>query len=330
MISKGISILISTYNGSKKLDKTLSALSDLNISGIPYLELILVDNASNDNTLEFTEQYWNKLGKPFPLITIMETTTGKLNAQETGLKHAQGEFILICDDDNSLYPDYLQIGFKYLNENPEIGVLGGRGIVKGEIEIPEWFNDYAYFFACAPQAPQTGNVNPTRNVVYGAGMWFRKPAYDKAKELGFKFIIGSRTGKKLSTGGEDSELCWAIKMQGFEIWYIDEMRFFHYVPSNRLNESYRKKLLNGMLETGPYGNIYIRVWKNQISDTIKHFWFKEALYTLFYIIKLPFNNNLKDFKRAFNNLIILLKENVKYDKKLKGIMDYKKKATNFS
>jgi len=334
MKNSGVSIIISTFNGASRLEDTLVALSRLNVSQIPFIELILVDNASTDNTFLFSQELWHKLGTPFPINCLHEETPGKLNAQEKGLKYAKGEFILICDDDNVLFPEYLQIGYKILTDNPRIGVLGGQGIALSTVPLPDWFQNYSYYFACAPQAPATGNVNPTRNVVYGAGMWFRKSAYDKAKQLGFNFILASRTGKKLTTGAEDSELCWAIRFQNFEVWYIEELKFFHHIPPNRLTKDYKIKLIQGMQTNGPYGNLYIRVWKNEISEKVKLFWLKECFYTLFYIFMLPFNhriNNKKvDLKRGVHNITVFLRDRSKYDSKINKLIEYKEKCVKYN
>ena len=333
MENQGVSILISTYNGATRLSRTLESLSELDTSTIPFVELIIVDNASTDGTLEFSENKWIALGTPFPLKSITENRPGKLHAQEAGLKIASGEYILICDDDNSFYSDYLQIGIKYLNENPKIGVLGGRGIGMSTIEFPEWFEQKSYLYGCAPQAPKTGNVRPTRNVVYGAGMWFRHSAYLKSKSLDYEFILGSRIGSKLITGAEDSEVCWMLIFLGYEVWYIDEMQFHHHITENRLTENYLKKLILGMTESGLTSSIHNRIWNGVISQKVKWFWIKELVYSIREYIKIGFSslstNKKLDLKRVKNNILILLKERSKYDEKVNRILDYKEKCNDF-
>lgn len=326
-MKKGVSILISTYNGKEKLPATLEALSQLKTNQIPGVELILVDNASTDGTAAYTQEKWNTLGYPFPLLILEETKPGKLNAQEKGFAHAAYEYVITCDDDNSFFSDYLEVGYSLMEQNPQIGVLGGQGIAVSTIPIPDWFSEYAYNFACAPQAPQTGEVRPIRNVVYGAGMWVRMKGYQKAKENGFEFILASRTGKSLATGGEDSELCWALRFLGYEVWYAEELKFYHHIPAQRLTESYRHRLLEGMQANGPLGNIYIRVNKGEFPDRVHNFWIKELVYTLLYSLQFPFNKAIKDKKREWKriqiNLRYFLKERGQYDEKVNGLLLYK-------
>jgi glycosyltransferase involved in cell wall biosynthesis len=326
-VKKSVSILISTYNGRLKLESTLKALSQLDRADIDFLELIIVDNASKDNTAEFAKELWLKYDAPFELTLMLENTPGKLFAQELGLKNCQGDFVLICDDDNSLNENYLQIGLNYFEKYPKIGVLGGQGIPVSTIPIPEWFKEYDYYFACAPQAPQTGNVMPTRNVVYGAGMWIRKSAYLKAKDLGFKFILGSRTGTKLTTGGEDSELCWSIKLLGYEIWYIDEMQFSHHVPEDRLTPLYRNRLIKGMNSNGPLAWIYLRVWKNNMINEVSNFWLKELIYSFKDLLKVLFKSNMVETKKILKtNIRFYLSYRSEFDKKFNQVIQYRNKC----
>lgn len=323
MIRGGISLLIATYNGSERLFNTLKAIADLSIDGLPFVELIIVDNASTDRTAEKANEFWESLKTEFPIRVLSEKNPGKIHALQTGLKAIESEYVLICDDDNQLFPDYLKTGLYFMEQNPSIGIIGGQGILEPSLKKPDWFDAFAYSYACAPQAPHTGNVSPHRNVVYGAGMMIRKEAYDTALKLGFQFIMSNRKGESLSGGGEDGELCWAIKMLGYEIWYVENMKFYHLIPVMRLTDDFQRKLKKGMTKNGPYANAYIRVWKNEIPEKLSNFWFKEAVYSFKYIILLTFKKNgLSDFQRAKNVLIGLLKENKQYDQKIKGIREY--------
>ena len=319
-----VSILISTYNGRDKLGSTLEALARLDLSAVSGMELILVDNASTDGTSDFASAKWNELSSPFPLLLLHEPHPGKLNAQELGLAHVRTPFVVICDDDNALFPDYLTIGLGHLLADDGIGVVGGRGIAVSTVPIPDWFDAYDYFFACAPQAPVTGEVRPTRNVVYGAGMWLRMEGYHRAKENGFRFIMASRTGTSLSTGGEDSELCWALRFQGYAVWYVDELCFHHHVPADRLTEDYRERLLNGMHANGPLGGIYLRIARGEVRTPVKYFWFKELAYTLLDIFHLPFGgmNKKKEFKRMTRNVRYFLTQREKYDSAVNEVLAY--------
>jgi glycosyltransferase involved in cell wall biosynthesis len=327
-LKEGITILISTFNGKPNLSITLEGLARLVRNSIPYLELILVDNASTDDTANFVQEKWNELGNPFELNIIYEPKAGKINAQNTGLKAVKTEYVLICDDDNELMPDYLENGFKLLKSNPKIGALGGRGVVKSKVEIPDWFENMSYFFACAPQAQKTGDVQPERNVVYGAGMFLNMNAYRNAIEAGFQFLTPSRTTKNVISGAEDSEICWWLRFLGFEIWYSENLIFNHYLKPSRFTEKYKNEISKTLKIGFPSGKLYLRIFNGELNRPINYFWIKEILYSLKYLFLIPFssgNEKRIDFHRTLNQIVYFLKERKKYDNNFHRLLEIYKK-----
>lgn len=323
----GISISLTTYNGVKRLFNTLSSLSNLEIKNFKFVELIVIDNASEDNTSEFVKTTWIEFGDKFPCTIIQLPHNNLPLARKTGMDIANGDFVITCDDDNSFRTDYLEVGVKYFLENNNIGVLGGQGRIVSEVSLPEWFEKYAYYYGCAPQADKTGNVFPRRNVVYGAGMWHRNSAYKQIANAGFKYLMKSREIGKLGCG-DDSELCWAFKFAGYEVWYAEDLVFDHYITPHRLTESYLSQLLNYHGINGPYTNLHHRIFTNQITKIKSKFWFREMVHYGVYLLKLPFiipKEKLKsEIKRVFQAIRILWIDKNVYDANVQYLLDFKK------
>ena len=89
-----VSIIFATYNRNDLLTKTLQGLVDMDTTGLDW-EVILVDNAGNDETARLSASFSASL----PLKFLVETAPGKNNALNTALNHATGDLIIFTDDD---------------------------------------------------------------------------------------------------------------------------------------------------------------------------------------------------------------------------------------
>ncbi|MCP2045570.1 glycosyltransferase [Pontibacter sp. HSC-36F09] len=230
----GISIVICTYNGAKLIPETIRHIAIQHISLSLNWEVLVVDNASTDNTSEVVLEEWEKQGQPTRLHLFHQPRQGLTYARELALTHSNYDFVLFCDDDNWLSPGYISRAFYLMTSHPEIGVLGGNGELVFESPPPQWAIGHG-FFANGPQAKTSGPVN--RQFVYGAGCVIRKSAYDMLLKAGFKPLLTDRMAGKLTAGG-DYEICYAIAMAGYTIWYEDELKFKHFMPAARLEWDY--------------------------------------------------------------------------------------------
>lgn len=243
---KGVSVIISTFNGANKLQETLKHLA-LQKANIPW-EIVLVDNASTDQTKELAEQIWNELGnQKIPFSTYYQPIPGKSHAQELGYEKAAYEYLLIVDDDNWLHNSYVQTSYEIMESNSEIGGLGGWCEAEFEGEKPDWFNLFANNFAVSRQGEKSGDITDKKGCLYGAGMVIRKSHWLELKEKGFVPILTCRKGKSLSSGG-DTEYSYALRLLGYRIWFDERLYFKHYMPVERMNLNYIKQLRKAMSE----------------------------------------------------------------------------------
>lgn len=96
-----ISVCIATYNGEKYIrDQIDSILPQLS----PDDEIVISDDGSSDDTLNIIR------GMGAPLIRIFENTGqhGYTPNFENAIRHAKGDFIFICDQDDIWQPDKIQ------------------------------------------------------------------------------------------------------------------------------------------------------------------------------------------------------------------------------
>ena len=108
--SPTISLVIPTYNRGHLIAETLdSALAQVP----PFLEVIVVDDGSTDDTSAVLAQYVGRvqlLGGP---------NGGVQRARNRGVAAARGEYIAMCDSDDLLEPGYVATMQAWLRDHPE-------------------------------------------------------------------------------------------------------------------------------------------------------------------------------------------------------------------
>lgn len=236
----GVSIVIITYNGSKRLIPTLDHIYNLKTDSID-VELIIIDNNSKDDTLEVLNRKLQ--GSPFKSRIVQEQNQGQAFARWRGVVEAKHEYILFCDDDNWLNSDYLVNGLNIISQDNSIAALGGNGVPQYEdhSKVPHWFEDYKNAVGCGPQGSVSGDTTDDKGCLYTAGTFVSKKWVLQLYNSGFEPALTGRIGNSL-IGGEDTELTYFLKLIGGKLYYSDSLVFKHYMPSNRLNSEYFKKL----------------------------------------------------------------------------------------
>lgn len=233
MRQKGISILVCCYNSSKRLPDTLRHIANQNVSDEFLWEVILVDNASTDDTSALAIQVWNELHSPTNLILLSETRPGKSYALELGYNTSQYEYIVICDDDNWLPPAYIKHAYELIDIHPDVGLIGGKATPYFEAEEPHWFTEFQVYFGCGSQK--------NFPIPYGAGSIIRYTHLYNLYGKGFTSLLSDKKGNNLGAGG-DTELGFALLFSGSKIINTDDLTFNHFMTKNRLTEKYLRRL----------------------------------------------------------------------------------------
>lgn len=271
--TKGVSIIICCYNSSKVLPSTLKYIITQEVpDDIPW-EVIVVDNASTDNTSKIAQDYWESHNCLAHFQIVREAEPGLSAARLKGFNTAKYEFMVLCDDDNHLAKDFVKSVYEIMNEQNNIGVLGGQSKAEFEKLRPKWFNDWKGSFAIGKQWNETGDITNEKGYVWGAAMVVRKEALDKLLSKGFRSLLTDRKGNALSSGG-DTEICYALRNEGWKIWYDSRLKFKHYITEERLEWNYLKKLFRGFGRASSGLDHYIKKYsrhsqKKSVSNSIR-------------------------------------------------------------
>jgi glycosyltransferase involved in cell wall biosynthesis len=224
------------------LPKTLDHLKVQEVKSHIKWEVIVVDNASTDNTATIAKEYWGN--HPVPLRVVTETKPGLSNARTTGINNSKYDYVSLVDDDNWVENRWVEKLFTILDNNDDVALCGGRGIGVFETERPAWFDRFQGAFAIGPQNDATGILPPNKAFLYGAGIGIKKEILQNLLRSGFNFWLSDRSGKNLSSGG-DYELCLVMSLLGYQLYYDHDMTFYHYMPAGRLTWEYMINLTKG-------------------------------------------------------------------------------------
>lgn len=230
----GISVIVCCYNSSSRLPETIAHLGRQNIPDDLPWEVIIINNASKDNTRQVAVTLCAEYLKQRNFSVVDENNPGLANARKRGIDAAKYEFLLFCDDDNWLFNDYVFRAYSILSADKTIGVVGGKSIGEYESAPPKWFLQNKASFAIGSQNAESGDITNKKGSVWGAGFTVRKSVYDILDNIGFDFILSGRNGDKL-TSGEDRELCLVVRKLGYKIYYDDGLVLKHYMPTGRFN-----------------------------------------------------------------------------------------------
>jgi glycosyltransferase involved in cell wall biosynthesis len=258
-VCAGVSVIICCYNSSLKIKATLEHLAiQKKRSDFPF-EIILVNNNCTDDTIEISIQIWEKLEHPFPLIIREENRPGLNYARLKGIETARYEYLIFCDDDNSLCNDYLQNVITIFEEKHEVAMIGGVGEAVFGNNEPTWFKQTKGFgYAIGKENRKTGYANS----VYGAGMAIRKSIFLYLQNDSIKFILTDRVKNTLSSGG-DTELCTLVNCSSKKIWFDECLTFLHHLDTQRINWNYYLRLRASFGKANAFLCLYSPDYSNQ-------------------------------------------------------------------
>lgn len=161
-----LSIIVPSFNQGRFISSTLDSILSQDYRP---LEVIVVDGASSDNTVEILQQYADKYPE---LRWLSERDSGPADAVNKGLAMARGEIAAIQSSDDIYYPGALSAVMQTFRGNPDCGFVIGHycGIdVDGRViyteHLPE-FSWEAYFglALCIPQSSIFFSMKVAREV----------------------------------------------------------------------------------------------------------------------------------------------------------------------
>ena len=113
-----VSIVIPVHNGEKYIKEAIDSCINQTYKNI---EVIVVDDKSEDNTLKILKEYGEKI-----TVIPVEKQDGLGNVINIGIRASKGKYIARMDADDIMYPTRLEKQVEYLESNPKCVAIGGQ------------------------------------------------------------------------------------------------------------------------------------------------------------------------------------------------------------
>ena len=205
-----LNIIICTHNRAGQLQRVFACLAEQNAAPGCSWEVLVVDNASTDETRAVTEAAI--AGRMLPgLRYVHEARPGLTPARRRGVADATGDWIAFVDDDNLLDPGWVAAMACAIRAHPDAGGIGGEVRLAWEQEPPDYLQPFGFCFA----EQQVGQADRTADSLAGAGMVLRREAL-LASGWPDGPLLQDRIGKSLVSGGDGRD-CAAHPPRGISL-----------------------------------------------------------------------------------------------------------------
>jgi L-malate glycosyltransferase len=224
-----LTVLLATRNRSRVFKLVLESFCRLRPPASGW-KLLIVDNGSTDQTPQIIASFTNRL----PLRALTEPTLGKNFALNAGLSHAEGDLIVLTDDDVFPHEDWLIQLRNAADAQPDFSIFGGSVLPRWEIPPPSWIQwaDHGAAYAVTDPAWNDGPVSPT--CIWGPNMAIRSNVFQS--NIRFDTSMGPR-GPNYLQGG-DTEMTRRLHRLGKKAWHVRGAIVEHFVRKEQLTKTW--------------------------------------------------------------------------------------------
>lgn len=242
-------IIICTRDRATQLAAVLSSLCALDVPVGLAWDVLIVDNASSDDTPAVVASFAERL----PVRRVIAPVPGLSRARNVGIAAARGRYILWTDDDVLLDRHWLTSYLAAFKKHPEATVFGGKVVPLLEEPAPRWFSessrDLVYLLAHRDFGPAELPLDLARDrIPYGANFAMRTA---EQRRYPYDPELGVAPGRR--RGGEETAVIKAMLRDGLEGWWVPGAAVQHVIPAARQTRDYVWRFYESMGEAWAHG-----------------------------------------------------------------------------
>lgn len=234
-----LSVIIVNFNVKEFLEQSLRSIQKAcrNVRA----EIIVVDNASSDGSVELVRQ-------KFPDVKLIANVenVGFARANNQAIRQAQGDYILLINPDTIVQEDTFEVILNFFKAHPECGMVGCKILnPDGSLQLPcrrsfptPWvaFTKISGLSRLFPRSRLFGRYNLTYldpdetyevEAISGSFMFFRAEVVKRIGLLDESFFMY----------GEDLDWCYRIREAGWKIYYLPTTKIIHFKGESSKNST---------------------------------------------------------------------------------------------
>jgi GT2 family glycosyltransferase len=206
------SIIIVNWNVANSLVECLKSILATNY---PDLEVIVVDNASSDDSIA-------QIKSRFPKTKLIQNTTnlGFPRAVNQGLVESKGDYLVILNPDTKLNPDFIVKTLEFFKDFPNAAMMGPKFVDQGSVYTePTILNTIKMYWikSLLPKYTPIGNIPAPVNAISGACMIMPRSTYDQTGPLTEEVFMYF----------EDLDYCRRLRRAHLPIYFNPQIEITH-------------------------------------------------------------------------------------------------------
>jgi len=230
-----VSIISVSFNSLRDLRRCIPSIYEWT-RGISF-EIIIVDNASPAGDID-------GLKEEFPAIKLIKSSTnlGFAGANNLGVKHAAGDWVLFLNPDTLLTSPALNLMLDHARSIPDLGIAGckllnedGSVQTSSILKFPGVLNSFFELEFCRLHWPKLWGIGPLFSenpeatpvrAVSGACMLTRRQTFEALGMFSEEYFMYS----------EDLDLCYKAERSGLKNYHIGQASIVHYGGTSSVKE----------------------------------------------------------------------------------------------
>lgn len=236
-----LTIVIVNWNVRDLLRACLTSLRDEG----PNTEIIVVDNASSDGSVEMVRH-------EFPAVRLIanDHNAGFGAANNQAVRESSSKYVLFLNPDTEARPAAVEHLLAFIDQRPQVACVGAKllnpdgSVQPSRRAFPRigtafvestmlqryfgWLPSVRRFYRAELPHDQPQQVD----WLVGACLLVRRSALDEVGGFDERFFMYS----------EEMDLCYRLKQAGYEVWYVPEAEVVHHEGASSAQDLFRRNI----------------------------------------------------------------------------------------